>query len=92
MTRALGGAFRRLAQIVVGIAMLWGFIIQIAIVNKAAGFWGVVIAFLLLPLAFTVAPWYALVAWGDLFPLVSVYGLLILAGILYWLGSATTKS
>lgn len=55
-------------------AGVWGFVINLAIVNAAAGFWGVVIGILILPVTFLAAPWYALVAWGNLLPVAVVYG------------------
>ena len=53
-----------------------------------AGFDGVVIGFILLPVMFLAAPWYALVAWGHWFPLLIVYGGGILAAVLFGIGSA----
>ena len=44
---------------------------------------GQVVAFLILlifPVVFAVAPVYALIAWGNWFPLVFIYGVFILAG------------
>ena len=66
---------------------LWGLIIELSIVNQAAGFWGVVIGFFILPITFVAAPWYALVAWGNWFPLLIVYGGGIAAAVLFGIGS-----
>lgn len=88
MRNTLGSIFKVLAGIVFAIFGLWGLIIELAIVNQAAGFWGVVIGFLVLPITFAVAPWYALVAWGNWFPLVIVYGGGIAAAALFFIGSA----
>ncbi len=70
---------------------LWAFLIDLSILNQVLGFWGVVIAFLLLPVAFVAAPWYALVAWGNPLPLIVGYGGGILALILYGIGSFLAK-
>ena len=53
---------------------IWGFLLSLAVVNQAAGFWGVVIGFLFFPITFAAAPWYAVVAWGNWFPLIISYG------------------
>lgn len=42
---------------------LWGFAVCLGIVNKVAGFWGVVAGFTVAPVTLAAAPWYALVAW-----------------------------
>jgi len=57
-----------------GGAGLWGFFIELAIVNQAAGFWGVVIGIFILPVTLFAAPFYALVAQGTWFPLILIYG------------------
>ena len=67
---------------------IWGLIIILSIINHAAGFWGVVIGFFILPVTFVAAPWYALVAFGTWFPLLVVYGGGIGASIFFGLGSA----
>jgi len=56
------------------VAGLWGFFLELQIVNKIAGFWGLVIGFTILPITFFVAPFYALIAWGNWIPLVLIYG------------------
>jgi hypothetical protein len=91
MRNTLGNIFKVLGVIAFVIFGLWGSILELAIVNHVAGFWGVVIAFTLLPVTFVVAPWYALVAWGNWFPLVIVYGGVMVAAILYGIGSAIAR-
>lgn len=66
---------------------IWGFIIDLAIVNQVAGFWGLVIAFAIAPVTFVAAPFYALVAWGTWFPLLVCYGGGFLATALVGIGS-----
>lgn len=73
--------------IIFAIFGLWSLIIELAIVNQVVGFWCVVVGFMLLPLIFAVAPWYTLVAWGNWFPLLIVYGGEILAAVLFGVGS-----
>lgn len=66
---------------------LWGFIICLSIVNSVAGFWGVVLGFTIAPVTFLVAPWYALIAWGNPLPLIVGYGGGILSTCMFALGS-----
>ncbi len=87
MRSIIGGIFKVIAVIVYVGFGLWGLIITLAIVNQAAGFWGVVIGFFIFPVTLAAAPWYALVAWGTWFPLVVVYGGGISATILFVLAS-----
>ena len=86
MRNILSGIFKTLGCIVFAIFGLWGFIIELVIINEVAGFWGLVIGFMLLPVTFVVAPWYALVAWGNWFPLLIVYGGGISAAVLFGIG------
>ncbi len=88
MRNILGSIFNVLGVIIWVIFGLWGFIIEVAIVNQVAGFWGLVVAFMLLPITLAVTPWYALVAWGNWFPLVIVYGGGIVGTLFFGIGSA----
>jgi hypothetical protein len=83
----LGSVFKVLGYITLVIFGLLGFIISVGIVYKAAGFWGFVVAFVLLPITFAVAPWYALIIRGDWFPLAISYGGGIIGIILVYIGS-----
>ena len=71
---------------------IWGLLLDLAIVNHAAGFWGVVVGFFVAPVTFIAAPWYAAVAWGNWFPLVICYGGGIVASVLMLLGKAVGGS
>ena len=88
MRNTFGGIFKVLGGIVFAIFGLWGLIIELTIVNQVAGVGGFVIGFMLLPVTFIAAHWYALVAWGNWFPLLITYGGGILAAILFGIGSA----
>src|SRR5659263_695286 len=88
MRNILAGIFKVLGVIVFAIFGLLGFIIELGILNQVIGYWGSVIAFVLFPITFTVAPWYALIARGNWSPLVIVCGGGILAAILFYIGSA----
>ena len=66
---------------------LWGFVLDLAVVNYVAGFWGVVLGFSIAPVTFTAAPWYALVAWGTWYPLLICYEGTIVSGAIVWMGS-----
>ncbi len=76
-----------LLYVVVGLV---GLIIVLDILIEVIGFWGAVLAFMFLPITLVATPWYALVAWGNPFPLILIYGGGIVAGILMWIGSAVS--
>lgn len=65
---------------------LWGFWIELGIVNEIAGFWGIVIAFTILPATLFATPFYALIANGNWFPLALIYGGGLVGAILYGFG------
>lgn len=64
----------------------WGFWIELGIVYEAAGFWGIVIAFSIAPITLFAAPFYALIANSDWFPLALVYGGGLVGAILCGIG------
>lgn len=86
MRGSVGGILKILAVIAYFIFGIWGFIISIAIVNYAAGFWGVVIGFFIFPVTLCAAPWYALVEWGTWYPLIIIYGGGLFSSALWGLG------
>jgi len=88
MKNKFSGIFKVLGGIVFVIFGLWGFFIELAIIEQVAGFWGVVICIILGPVTFVVAPWYALVVWGNWFPFAIVYGGGIVAAVLFGIGTA----
>jgi hypothetical protein len=67
---------------------IWGFLLSLSIVHEVVGFWGFVLAFVVFPVTFVAAPWYALFHWGTWFPLLVSYGGFILAVILNAIGSS----
>lgn len=69
---------------------IWGFILSLSIVHQVVGFWGFVLAFVVFPVTFAAAPWYALFHWGTWFPLLVNYGGFILAIILKSIGNWLT--
>ena len=77
-----GGTLRVLGYAVWAIAGVWAFILEIAIVYALWGFGGVVFGFIMLPVVFIAAPWYAGVALGNWLPLLLGYGGVIVGGIL----------
>jgi len=87
MRSKLGGFFKVLGGIIFTIFGLWGFILDLAIIGHAAGFWGFVIAFFVLPITFVAAPWYAALVWGNWSPLVIGYGGGIVAAAFFGIGS-----
>ena len=86
MRSAIGKSLRGIGKVGFYIVGLLGFIISLSIVQEAAGFWGFVAAFVLAPVTFAAAPWYALVAWGNPFPLVLNYVGILFCFLLQYLG------
>ena len=86
MRSAIGKSIRFLGKALYWICGLIGIVISLSIIETAAGFWGFVVAFMLAPVTFIAAPWYALVHSGNPFPLVFNYGGFILSLLLQWLG------
>ncbi len=87
MCSAIGNLFKIVGVIGFLVVGIWGFLIDLAIVNHAAGFWGVVIGFVILPATFVAAPWYAVVAQGNWFPVWVTYGGGIISGICMGIGT-----
>ncbi len=59
---------------------LWSLVLDCAILNEVGGFWVIVVGWFLFPVMFTVAPFYAGVAWGDWTAFFVTYG----GGLLCW--------
>ena len=87
MRLIIGGVLQVAAFIVWFICGLCGLLLNLAIVNKVAGFWGCVVGFMLLPVMFVVAPWYAVVEWEVRLPVAVTYGGGVAALILYGIGT-----
>lgn len=85
---ALGNLIKVAGYIVFAVTGIWGFFLCLAIISKAAGFWGIVASLILGPVTFVAAPLYAGFAWDNWFPLVLNYGGGIAAMILIGIGSA----
>jgi len=56
MRKYLGLLFKILGGGSYFIFGLWAFIIDLAIIDKVAGFWGLVVGFIILPITFVAAP------------------------------------
>ncbi len=82
----LGQIFKIIGWIIFAITGVWGFILCLAIITKAAGFWGVVIGLMICPVTFVAAPLYAGFAWHDWFPLILNYGGSIVATFFWGIG------
>lgn len=88
MKRTLG-LFLQIAGVLSFIIFgLIGFAMSLQIINEVAGFWGFAIGFVLFPVVFGVAPFYALIVWGWWVPLFVNYGGLFVAAVLYTAGTA----
>jgi hypothetical protein len=84
---ALGNLIKVTGWIVFTVTGLWGFFLCLAIISKAAGFWGVVAALFLGPVTFVAAPFYAGFAWDNWFPLLLNYGGGIVSAVLIGIGN-----
>jgi hypothetical protein len=88
---AIGGFLKIMGYLVFAISGIWGFVLCLGIISKAAGFWGLVAALFLGPITFVAAPLYAGFAWDNWFPLVLNYGGGIAAAVLLGIGSALSN-
>lgn len=88
MRSILGGMLKVVGYVAWITFGIWGFLLDLAIINQAAGFWGVVVGVFLFPVTLMAAPWYAGVAWGNWFPFLIFYGGVIAGTILMAVGSA----
>ena len=87
----LGNLMKVVGWIVLSVSGLWGFFLCLAIISKAAGFFGIVVALFIGPVTFVAAPLYAGFAWGNWFPFVLNYGGVIVAVILISIGEAMSS-
>ena len=71
---ALGGFLRTVGILVFAVTGLWGFFLCLAIINEAAGFWGIVVSLFLAPVTFVAAPLWAGFTHGNWFLLLLNYG------------------
>ena len=94
--KTISGGVVAIGYILCFAAGIGGLFVCLAIIVKAAGFWGLVAAFILGPVTLTVAPWYAGFVWHNWTPLIIVYGGILpvasMIGIGNWLGSRNTVS
>jgi hypothetical protein len=88
---ALGKLFKALGYAVFGITGLWGLFLCLAIVDKVAGFWGIVVGLFIAPVTFLAAPFYAGFHYGNWFPLVLNYGGAFVSGGLMLVGKALAR-
>jgi hypothetical protein len=88
----LGKVLCSFGYLVLIIAGIWGFWIELVIVHEAAGFWGMVIAFSILPLTYIAVPFYALIANGNWFPLALVYGGGLIGAAIFGTGQLIVES
>lgn len=88
MRSGIGVLVKGAGYVALAISGIWGFLLNLAIIGQAAGFWGFVAAFTIFPVTYIATPWYAGVALGNWFPLLVCYGGVIVAAILMAVGSA----
>ena len=87
LKKIIGGFIMGLGYISFIVFGMLGFLISADILNDIGGFLLVVIGFIVAPVTYAVAPWYAAVEFNTFFPLIIAYGGLILGGLLYLVGS-----
>jgi hypothetical protein len=87
----LGSAFKFIGYAVFAIGGLWGFVLDLQILNRVGGFLLVLVGFFIAPITFALAPWYAGIAWGWWFPLILSYGAGILAVTLTAIGTSLSR-
>ena len=76
------GIRTKLGTVVILVGAILGEIYALSIVYSLWGFAGVVVAFMFFPVAIALAPIYALIVYGIWFPLLIVYGLIVLGLII----------
>jgi len=65
---------------------IWAMIVNLAIVALEWGFTGAVVAFFVFPVTYVVAPIWAIIKYGNWFPLILGYGSVIVGYGLFALG------
>ena len=88
---ALGQIFKGIGFGLWLIFGVWGLVLDLAIVKATLGLWGAVVGFVIAPVTFAAAPWYALVAWGNWFPLLICYGGGIAGATVFGVGWALAR-
>ena len=85
-----GNTIKVIGMIILGITGLAGTIINIMVVNEAIGlgFLGIFLALFFFPITLTIAPWFALIAWGNPMPIIVTYGGFIVGAIVFGIGIA----
>lgn len=73
------------------VCTIWGLILSLIIVARLTGLLGLMIGFVLFPVALLVVPWYAGFALHDWFPLIMSYGGLFGGLIIFGIGYRITK-
>ena len=91
MGKGIGAILKGLGYVAWVILGMWGFVLCLVIINHAAGFWGIVVGFVVFPVTFLAAPWYAGITMGNWFPLLICYGGGIIGAILVGLGSSVAR-
>ena len=74
--KIFGGTLSCLLAIPLTAWALYALFLQLEIAVEATGWgiWAVIAGLIFFPLTFTAAPIYALIAWGDAYPLIVTYG------------------
>ena len=88
---SIGRLLKAAGWVIWTISGIWGLVLCLSIITKAAGFWGLFAAVALAPITFLVAPLYAGFAWGNWFPLLLTYGGGLVVGILQMIGGALDR-
>jgi len=84
----MGALFKAPAIAIYVIGALWGLWVCLSLVDGVGGTVLVIISLIIAPFILYLAPWYAVIAHGDWFPILLVYGSTFLAGGLFLIGNA----
>ncbi len=88
---AIGKVFVGAGILVWLVTGIWGYVLCLSIVAKAAGFWGFMAAFIFFPFTIAAAPLYSGIALGDWFPLALIYGGGVVGLVPIGIGSAFSE-
>lgn len=88
MRKAIGGGMGILGAVTYFLVGLVSLVVNLWVIMEATngGFIVVVIGIFFFPATLAAAPWYAVLAWGNFFPLAVTYGGFILTTVLVGLG------
>jgi len=91
MKGVVGNVFFFIGGAVALVCGLGGMFINFQIIHHVAGFWGIVIGLVILPVTFVAAPIYAIFEWGNWLPAALIYGGGMFSMIFFGIGSQISE-